>query len=341
MLKKTTESKPKQIVTERKPTNKVSLRTLRTFVTVAESGTISAAAQKLGRSQAAVSATISDFEALLGIPVFFRKPTKGLVLTPVGEILSLEAKGLLAHSDEFETIAGAMGSALEGELSVACFTNLAPVLAARLISEFSKRYPKIQLRLLVGSHDEILESVRNGVSEIALSFDLGISDQYRSIPIVTLPPLAVLSKNHPLSSASVLSLEDLVDEPMILMDLPHTREYFLSLFYSLNLNPTIRFRSRSFETVRTLVGNGLGYSILNLVPKLHQTYDGSEVVSIPLAEPVRPLRLELITLQRVTQRRIVRTFLDFARGYIRDWGAQAGFELPEKPAAYDAAIKSN
>lgn len=316
----------------RKRTNKISLRTLRTFVTVAECGTISAAAQQLGRSQAAVSATISEFETMLGVSIFFRKPTKGLVLTPVGEMLSLEAKGLLAHSDEFETIAGAMGNALEGELSVACFTNLAPVIFANLIAEFAKRYPKIQVRVLIGDHEEILESIKNGVSEIALSFDLGIPDQFRKIPTVKLPPLALLAKAHPLATAESVSLEDLVNEPLILMDLPHTREYFLSLFYSMNLNPTIRFRSRSFETVRTLVGNGLGYSILNLVPEINRTYDGSEVVSIPLVGALRPLRIELITLQRVTQRRIVRTFSDFARGHIKHWGNRVEFAEQVKPS---------
>jgi len=309
---------------EGKRTNKISLRTLRTFVTVAETGTISAAAQKLGRSQAAVSATISEFESMLGVSIFFRKPTKGLVLTPVGEMLSLEAKGLLAHSDEFETIAGAMGNAIEGELSVACFTNLAPVIFANLLSEFAKRYPKIRVRILVGDHEEILESVRNGVSEIALSFDLGVPDQFKNISTVELPPLAVLPKSHRLAGAKAIKLAELVDEPLILMDLPHTREYFLSLFYSMNLNPNIRFRARSFETVRTLVGNGLGYSILNLVPEVDRTYDGSEVVNIPLVESLRPLRVNLITLQRVTQRRIVRTFSDFARGHIKNWGNRAG-----------------
>lgn len=68
------------------------------------------------------------------------------------------------------------------------------------------------------------------------------------------------------------------------MDLPHIREYFLSFFYSLHLEPRVRFRSTSFETVRALVGNGLGYALLNLQPQTLRTYDGSEVVGIALTE---------------------------------------------------------
>ena len=66
--------------------------------------------------------------------MFVRKPAKGLVLTTAGETLVLEARSLLAHADEFDTIAGAMGNALEGELSVACFVNLAPIVFARLVA---------------------------------------------------------------------------------------------------------------------------------------------------------------------------------------------------------------
>ena len=103
------------------------------------------------------------------------------------------------------------------------------------------------------------------------------------------------------------------------MDLPHTREYFLSFFYSLNLDPQIKFRSGSFETVRTLVGNGLGYALVNVVPHTRTTYDGSEVITIPLAEKLRPLKIVMISLRRVPQRRVVRTFAEFARGYMLNW----------------------
>jgi DNA-binding transcriptional LysR family regulator len=301
---------------------------LRTFVTVAECGTISAAALRLSRSQAAVSATISELEAELGTPMFIRRPAKGLVLTSTGETLVLEARGLLAHADEFNTIAGAMGNALEGELSVAGFVNLAPIVFARLVAEFGRRYPKIKVRMLIGNHEEILQSMRSGSSELAVSFDLAVPDQFRAVTLAALPPIAVLSKKHRLARAGRVSLSELVSEPLVLMDLPHTREYFLSLFYSLNLEPRIEFRSTSFETVRTLVGNDLGYALLNVVPKVGTTYDGGEVVNVPLIENLRPLHITLITLRRVTQRRVVRTFGDFTRGFFKTWREEQGF-LPE------------
>jgi len=292
---------------------------------VAECGTISTAAKRLARSQAAVSATISELEAALGVPIFLRKPAKGLVLTPTGETLVLEARSLLAHAEEFSSIAGAMGNALEGELSVACFVNLAPIVFARLVAEFGQRYPKIKVRMLIGNHEEVLQSMRSGASELAVTFDLAMPEQFRAITLAALPPLAVLPKNHRLAQAGKVSLHDLAAEPLVLMDLPHTREYFLSLFYSLNLEPRIEFRSNSFETVRTLVGNDLGYSLLNVVPKVGITYDGGEIVNIPLVEKLRPLHIALVSLRRITQRRVSRTFSDFTRGFFKTWRDEHGY----------------
>ncbi|MEP9352218.1 LysR family transcriptional regulator [Xanthobacter sp. KR7-65] len=299
--------------------NRFTLRSLRTFVTVAECKTIANAAEKLGRSQASVSTTISEFEAQVGLQLFVRKPAKGLALTPSGEIVALEARGLLAHADEFETIAGALGNAVEGELTVGCFTNLAPVVFANIMGSFSARYPHIRIHIEIGDQEEILDGLRSGRIETALTFDLGLSDQFQAVPMATLPAFVVLPQNHALAGRASVRLAELAAEPMILMDLPHTREYFLSLFYALGLEPNIRFRSSSFEAVRTLVGNGLGYSILNLKPALSTTYDGSQIANVKLEDGVRPLKVVLVTLKRIAKRRLTMTFQDFVRGFLVNW----------------------
>jgi DNA-binding transcriptional LysR family regulator len=300
-----------------------SLRELRILVTVAELGSIAGAAKKLGRSQAAVSSTVSEVEAKLGLQLFVRKPAKGLFTTSSGEIISLEARGLLAHADEFEMIAGALGSGLEGEVSVGCFTNLAPVVFASLLAAFNAEYPGIQVRIDIGDQEQILQGLRSGMTELALTFDLDISDPYDAIPMAELPPHAIVPVTHPLAHREDVALSELVAEPFILMDLPHTRQYFLSIFYSQRLEPVIRYRSTSFEAVRALVGNGLGYALLNLEPQNSKTYDGSEVVSLKLrGDSLRPLKIVLVSLRRTARRRIARTFQDFARGFLKTWREQ-------------------
>lgn len=301
--------------------NNFSFRTLRTLVTVGETGSVTVAAERLGRTPGAVSAAIQEFEEAVGVQVFVRKPAKGMALTSYGKLLVLEARGLLAHADDFRNIAGALGSALSGNLSIACFSNLAPIVLSHLIAGFKRQYAGINIQFVLGDQETVLQSLNSGAAELAISFDIGLTDNIDTTPLATLPACAVLPADHPLAAAADVSLVDLIDEPFILMDLPFTREYFLSIFHALDLKPKIAYRSRSFETVRTLVGNGLGYSLLNLEPKASQTYDGTSVVHVPLREPHKPLHMVLMMLKGVTRRSIVYTFKDYTCGHMKSWRA--------------------
>ncbi len=147
------------------------------------------------------------------------------------------------------------------------------MLLAGLIAGFKEHFPGINVHILVGDQETLLHGLHSGTIELAISFDIGLTDALAATPLATMPPRAVLPPSHPLAAAPELSLADLVDQPFVLMDLPYTREYFLSIFHALGLKPRIAYRSQSFETIRTLVGNGLGYSLLNLRPETDQTYD--------------------------------------------------------------------
>jgi DNA-binding transcriptional LysR family regulator len=299
-------------------------------VTVCELGSVTAAAHRLGRSPGAVSATIQELEDAIGIALFVRKPAKGMAVTSYAQLLALEAKGLLAHADDFHDIVGALGSAIAGTLSVACFTNLAPMILCGLTAGFNRSYPGIELQSQLGDQGHILDSLRTGTSEAALTFDLGLSDDLNCLELAAMPANVVLPAGHRLAREASVSLSDVVHEPFALMDLPYTHEYFLSIFRAAGFTPRVAFRSTSFETIRTFVGNGLGYSLLTLQPHSSTTYDGTSVVHLPLREAHVPLRLIFVTLKSLATRRIVHTFQRYAAGYVKNWlnPVAATAELP-------------
>lgn len=313
--------------------NDFSLRSLRTFVTVCELGSVTAAAHQLGRSPGAISATIQELEDALGIALFVRKPAKGMAVTSYAQLLALEAKGLLAHADDFRDIAGALGSAITGNLSLACFTNLAPMILCGMTAGFNRSYPGIELQSQLGDQRHILDCLRTGAAEAALTFDIGLSDDLNCLELAAMPANIVLPADHRLAGEPSVSLADVIQEPFALMDLPHTHEYFLSIFHAAGLTPRIAFRSTSFETIRTFVGNGLGYSLLTLQPRSSITYDGTSVVHLPLKEAHVPLRVIFVTLRSLATRRIVHTFQRYAAGYVRNWlnAADEMTELPVEP----------
>ena len=69
---------------------------------------------------------------------------------------------------------------------------------------------------------------------------------------------------------------------MVLLDLPDSRDYFESMLVDAGVQPRIQYRSASYETVRGMVARGHGFSILNQEPAHHGTYDGGEVVAVPI-----------------------------------------------------------
>lgn len=295
--------------------NRTSLRALQYFLEAARNKSVSAAAKALNISPASVSVAISDLEKDLDLQLFVRQPARGMKLTPAGEVIVAEARSLLAHADEFQLRAGALGDSLEGDLSVACFTNLGPAYFSNLLAQFCGLHPSVSVKIYVGDHQEILSGLVGGQFELAVTFDLDVPKNFEWLKLAAIPPQVVLPAKHPLAKAKRVSLKRIASEPLILMDLPHTRDYFMSLFHRLHISPNVRFSSTNFEMVRTLVGNGLGYSILNLMPNSPSTYDGTRVQYVPISEDVRDLEVGCLSVGRVAQRRVAKAFIEHARAY--------------------------
>ncbi|MGE0611013.1 MAG: LysR substrate-binding domain-containing protein [Hyphomicrobiales bacterium] len=291
--------------------NDFSLRSLRYFLAAADSGSIAAASTHLHISPASISTAISALEDRLNMQLFVRLPARGMQLTPAGERFAIEARSLIASAEELELFAHILGSEVHGEISVACFTNLAPMYLSNLLAQFTRRYPHVHVSIHVADQEDILNGLRMGHFELALTFNLGLSDQFKWTTLATLPPKIVLPARHRLAASRRISLRQIANEPLVLMDLPHTRDYFLSLFHSQRLVPKVGFRSSSFETVRTLVGNGLGYSLLNLEPQMRTTYDGTRVVYRPTKERLLPLEVGCLERNGFQQRRIGTAFIEF------------------------------
>jgi DNA-binding transcriptional LysR family regulator len=80
---------------------------------------------------------------------------------------------------------------------------------------------------------------------------------------------------------------------MVLLDLPHSREYFRDLLVSAGASPHTAYRSSSYEAVRGLVARGHGFSLLNQRPVYDTTYSGGEVVVRPIADELPALSIVL------------------------------------------------
>lgn len=292
-----------------------TLRQLTYFVAAAEGGSVAAAARSLNVAQPSVSSAISKLEDLFGVQLFLRRHGQGVALTSAGHDLLVEARGLISYADELGSRAQGLGQAVRGNLDVGCFLTLSPSYLPYLVASFGTEFPGVEVRLHEGHQDTLLHGLESGSFDVAILYDVELGGEWEVEPLVELPPYALLPADHALAARRSVSLRRLASEPLVLLDVPPSRDYFTSLFRDAGLEPTIRFHSPSFETVRGMVGHGMGYSLLVTRPASDVTYDGRKLACVPISDEVEPGRIVLVRPARLRPTRLSEAFGAHCKAY--------------------------
>ncbi|MDF2823323.1 MAG: gabR3 [Mycobacterium sp.] len=294
----------------------ISLTQLRYFIRVAERESMTRAAEDLYVAQSAVSSAVAHLEKELGVQLFIRRHAKGLILTAAGKELLLRARQTLtALAESLESIAGE-AQAFWGPLHVVCFSPIAPFYLPSILAGLKRDHPGLEVHVTEAVAGEVGEYLESGRAEVALTYDLALGDGIDRDVLAEIHPYAALPAAHRLAGEDSVKLADLVDEPMILVDLPFSREYFIGVFTERGLQPNVQYRSSSYETVRAMVAQDHGYSLLHQRPATDSTYAGGRVVAVPLADEVRPLRVVVASLQSMRMSRRAGAFADRCRAVV-------------------------
>jgi DNA-binding transcriptional LysR family regulator len=293
-----------------------TLRQLEYFVAACEAGSVTEAAQNIPVSQSSVSAAIAQLETALGVQLLIRHHAQGVSPTPAGRPFLAKARSLLREADQLERFASELTHGLSGLLEVGCLLTLAPMVTPHLCQSFCGRHPAVTVELIEGGQGELLAGLRNGTLTAALTYDLSLADDVAFEPLAELPPYAVFAADHPLATRESVSLAELADEPLVLLDIPHSREYFQSLFLAHAVRPTVARRSTQPEAIRTLVANGYGYTIVNARPRIDQALDGRSLRTVALEGLPRPMVLGVARLASARVTRVLAAFLEHCREQI-------------------------
>lgn len=288
-----------------------SLKSLQYVVAAADCGSVTKAARMLNISQPSISAAIAEMETRLGVQLFIRFHARGIKMTSAGERVVSEARLLLKHSQDFHRRAQELGTELSGEITVGCFETLAARYMPLLLKRFSSQHPGITVNLIEGDQEAVLSLLLSGKTEISVTYQLDLPDNVVARKLIDLPPKALVSSEHSFADYERVSLRDLAHEPFILLDLPHSREYFLDIFERLGISPHISYRCTSQELVRGLVAHGHGYSIHNAPAVSDVTYDGGQVKLLQLDPSLPSMPVVRLHLRDFTMRPVVRAFDTF------------------------------
>ena len=293
-----------------------SLRQLEYFTAVGELGSIAQAAEQINVSAPSISASISQLEAEFGVQLFVRRHAHGLTLSPIGRELHEKAKQLLQDAAALGDAARDLAETLSGTLSIGCMLTIAPLMLPEIRRAFADRYPDVQVKQIEGDQLMLIQRLKRAEVDVCLTYDLEIPNDVDFEPLAKLPAYAMLPASHRFAKQAHVSPEELAGEPMVLLDLPASADYFLSVFSKSGLKPMIAERTRDMALLRSMVANGFGYALANIRPRTEMSPDGKPLKFVPLSGGLRALRLGVATARSPHKSRLLHAFEALCRELI-------------------------
>ena len=288
--------------------HRFTLRQLEYLIACVDHGSIAAAAEAVSVSQPTISVAITKLEQQFGSQLLIRQHAQGVIPTTTAENILPNARILLNQADELQHDAMTANEIVSGTIRLGSFITLAPVILPNLIKKLMKDYPQIHLDITEGTQEKLIQELKNGKIDVALLYDIDLSNDINCTQLSDSSPYVALPNNHNLSKKDEILLSDLVNLPLILLDVAPSRSFFLGLFEEEGLVPTIAHTSPSLELIRGMVGCGLGYSLLVTRPYGDKTYDGSEIIVKPLKGSHSKSRIVLGNLKNLKKTNLIKCF---------------------------------
>lgn len=284
----------------------MKFKDLQYLVAVATHQHFGKAAEACFVSQPALSMQIMKLEESLGVALLERT-NKSVQLTDVGKAIVLRAEHILAEAQELKEIANAAKDPLSGECRLGVFPTLAPYLLPLIMPALNKSLPQMQFYLVEEKTAVLVEQLRSGQLHAALLASPVHEASFVHEPLFTEDFLLTVPAQHPFSRLKKVKPEQLDDATLLLLDEGHClRDQALAVCHRMKAQENQHFRATSLETLRHMVGAGLG---ITLMPKLACTPSKHvHYLAFSHAAPMRKIALyaransaKAIALKKVSQ----------------------------------------
>jgi DNA-binding transcriptional LysR family regulator len=251
----------------------MDLRHLRTFVAVAELGTVSKAALQLRTAQPALSRQINDLERELGLTLFDRIGRR-LFLTGAGEQLLGSCRSLLGSVNALGEQAQLLRHGNTGVLKVAASPVQVETVFSTFLHQYAKRYPGVQVQLIEAIGANTLTMIERGEIHLGVSLLQSLQPDDRHFGIYPVPPVELMAACHPsfpLQSGATIDISRLAAHPLLLLDSGFiVRKTFDTVCRLERLKLNILFESRAPHNLLAFAEAGLGVAVIPSVVQTHR-----------------------------------------------------------------------
>jgi DNA-binding transcriptional LysR family regulator len=233
---------------------------LRLVVAVAEHGSFTAAAGRLGYTQSAVSRRIAALERAAGIALFHRD-ARGVRLTGPGAVLHRHARIALQAMDDAAAALAAVRDGTAGPLRLGAVPTANATLVPRALARLEADHPQVEPRLREGGSVDLARAVTTGDLDIAVVFAVPVEPVPADVELVDLvrdPLLVAMPRGHRLAGAREVRLADLAGERWV----QGTPDMADELFAVADPAPERVFRVREWTAKQGFVAAGLGLTVV-------------------------------------------------------------------------------
>lgn len=304
----------------------MDLRQLRYFLQIADSGSLSRAAEVLHVAQPSLSQHVRSLEDELGVELLKRHP-RGVTATEYGRILGDHARAILREVDRSREALAEAAESPGGEVVVGLPTSACRGLAAPLIREAARLYPRMSIHLVEAMTGSLDEWVQTGRIDVALLYDRRAFEDILANDVMVEELRLIVAPGHVAASQRAVVFRDAAALPLVLPARPHViREVVETFAARAEASLSIANNCDSLQAIIALVADGRATFYPSFA--LKEEIARGELVAIPIIDPTPKWRLSIVLSRKAANARAVTAVANLmgavARSLVSDgmWDAQ-------------------
>ncbi|MDH5785883.1 MAG: DNA-binding transcriptional regulator OxyR [Chromatiales bacterium] len=272
----------------------MKLRDLEYLVAVADEHHFARAAERCFVSQPTLSGQLKKLEEELGV-LLVERSSRHVVITEAGQAVVAQAREVLAAAREIKGIAESFHDPMAGELQVGLIPTVAPYLLPLIMPHLSRAYPNLRLWLHEQQTHVLMERLRRAELDLLILALPVPEHDFTEIDLFREPFQLAVPASDPLVKQGITSLSDLNEREVMLLEEGHClREHALDVCLSGGAREYGTFHATSLETLRHMVGEGMGITLMPQLAVPKRTTKSDSIRYLPFAEPQPSRRIGML-----------------------------------------------
>lgn len=292
----------------------ITLKQFRYFLAVSETQSVAAAARMINIAQSAVTKSVQELEASLGVQLFERT-CKGMALTQEGYRFQASARKVIAVVAEAGQLNQGEATPLTGNLTVGVTSLVAGYYLADLFARFQRSHPSVAITVVEDSPQFLEHLLVNGEVDLAIMVSNALGEaQALVIEVLTRSPSRVwMAAGHALAQRPELTLAECAAYPQVVLQADRFESVLGSVWAARGLRPKVLMRTSSLEAVRSLVGIGAGIALLPDFLYRPWTLDSDHIEARSVGDAVPSIDVGVVWRRGSVSQAVVQEFIKLAR----------------------------